>query len=229
MYTNATFNSVASNFTFLSVLSTGIPPNRVLVYKSPINFKCTVPGATCSALADFYISDMLTVPQMAYIDCWLAQDYGWKLFGQGQMTSYCSLRGISCGSNTSSVTEIMFQSSAMAGSIPSSIGNLVNLTKLDVHSTLMSGDIPTTELFNLPKLTYLDLSYTKLSGSLPATYTSPSFDPTKSTFTYLNVASTLIAPNKLVVQKSSAVKAGHSASFVFALTCTFVLLADYLV
>jgi predicted ABC-type sugar transport system permease subunit len=147
------------------------------------------------------------------------------------MTNYCSLRGISCDSGTTAVTQIMLQSSAMAGFIPSSIGNLVNLTKLDVHSTLMSGDIPTSELFSLPKLTYLDLSYTYLSGSLPATYTSPSFDPTKSTFTYLNVASTLIAPNKTVVQvqKSSAVKAGHSASLIFALTCTFVLLADYLV
>ena len=150
-------------------------------------FTCTVPGATCNAVAAWYTSNQAANPTSFL----LGGDSGWQAFANGSTTNYCSLSGITCESGTTYVTQISFANTLMAGGIPSSVGDLTNLTKIDVHSTLMSGAIPTTALFSLPKLTYLDLSATLLSGSLPNDFVC-------GNFTYLSVAGTFIPQNAQV-------------------------------
>jgi Leucine-rich repeat (LRR) protein len=61
-------------------------------------------------------------------------------------------------------------SGELAGGIPSSLGNLVNLRGLDLSGNFLSGPIPSS-LGNLPNLTVeLDLHNNQLSGGLPASF-----------------------------------------------------------
>ena len=53
------------------------------------------------------------------------------------------------------------------GDIPPEIGNLTNLTYLNLHSTLLTGSIP-PEIGQLTNLTYLSLSHTQLTGAIPS-------------------------------------------------------------
>ena len=55
---------------------------------------------------------------------------------------------------------------ALMGSIPSSIGNLVQLTKLDVGLTGLQGTIPSS-IGRLSQLQVLDLYYNEFSGGIP--------------------------------------------------------------
>jgi hypothetical protein len=57
--------------------------------------------------------------------------------------------------------------SGLTGSIPPEIGNLTNLTILNLHYNQLTGSIP-PEIGNLTNLEWLDLSYNQLSGSIPS-------------------------------------------------------------
>mgnify|MGYP003325697304 CR=1 FL=1 len=54
----------------------------------------------------------------------------------------------------------------LAGEIPPELGNLTNLTSLDLGSNQLTGEIP-SELGNLANLYYLNLSDNQLSGQIP--------------------------------------------------------------
>ncbi|GLT38425.1 hypothetical protein SLA2020_126780 [Shorea laevis] len=54
----------------------------------------------------------------------------------------------------------------LEGSVPTSIGNLSQLTYLKLYSNNFNGQIPTS-LANLTQLTFLDLSYNQFSGPIP--------------------------------------------------------------
>ncbi|GLT35757.1 hypothetical protein SLA2020_101840 [Shorea laevis] len=54
----------------------------------------------------------------------------------------------------------------LEGSIPASIGNLSQLTDLDLYSSNLSGQIPPS-LANLTQLTSIDLSFNQFSGPIP--------------------------------------------------------------
>ena len=54
----------------------------------------------------------------------------------------------------------------LSGTLPPKLGNLTNLTQLDLPRNNLGGPIP-TELGNLSNLAHLDLSHNKLSGSIP--------------------------------------------------------------
>ena len=64
------------------------------------------------------------------------------------------------------VTELRFLGNQLTGSIPSSLGNLNNLTSLDFQSNQLTGSIP-PELGNLTNLTRLYLNNNQLTGSIP--------------------------------------------------------------
>ena len=55
--------------------------------------------------------------------------------------------------------------SGLTGSIPPQIGNLINLTHLDLRVNQLSGSIP-SELWNLVNLTYLNLGVNQLTGTI---------------------------------------------------------------
>ena len=65
-----------------------------------------------------------------------------------------------------STTEINLSNRGLSGSIPSEIGNLINLTSLDLSENQLTGSIP-PEIGNLINLTKLDLGTNQLTGSIP--------------------------------------------------------------
>ena len=66
-----------------------------------------------------------------------------------------------------SITEISYMDLApLTGSIPESIGNLTNLTNLELYDNELSGPIPES-IGNLTNLTKLYLAYNNLSGQNP--------------------------------------------------------------
>ncbi|MCK4981114.1 MAG: DUF1565 domain-containing protein, partial [Candidatus Delongbacteria bacterium] len=64
------------------------------------------------------------------------------------------------------VTEIDLNFNNLAGTIPTEIGNLTNLTSLSLHNNQLTGSIP-PEIGNLTNLTGLWLYSNQLSGSIP--------------------------------------------------------------
>ena len=105
----------------------------------------------------------------------------------GAAGTECDWYGITCSNG--SVTELRLKNNSLSGSIPSELGNLTNLTTLDLSynskeelyphrrlsslynnlsgSSGLSGSIP-PELGNLTNLTTLDLQFNSLSGSIPS-------------------------------------------------------------
>ena len=65
------------------------------------------------------------------------------------------------------VTGINLISTNLNGSIPSSIGNLVNLTGLDLGSNQLTGGIPSS-IGNLINLSHLFFTGSQLIGSIPS-------------------------------------------------------------
>ena len=67
-----------------------------------------------------------------------------------------------------SVTEINLYANKLAGSIPSSIGNITNLKILGLgNNNTITGNIP-VEISNLTNLTVLDLFNNQLTGTIPS-------------------------------------------------------------
>ena len=65
------------------------------------------------------------------------------------------------------VIELVLEDNALSGALPSALGNLTNLQKLNLYRNQLSGSIP-SELGNLTNLQYLVLGPNQLSGSIPS-------------------------------------------------------------
>ena len=85
--------------------------------------------------------------------------YGVATDGQGRVTGL-NLGGIW------NPEERKYDSNGLSGPIPTELGNLTNLTLLDLSYNALSGPI-LTELASLAHLRYLDLSYNALTGPIP--------------------------------------------------------------
>ena len=68
--------------------------------------------------------------------------------------------------NLTNLTRLLLHDNALSGQIPAQLGNLTNLTRLLLHDNALSGQIP-TQLGNLTNLTRLDLDDNALSGQIP--------------------------------------------------------------
>jgi Leucine-rich repeat (LRR) protein/PKD repeat protein len=80
----------------------------------------------------------------------------------------CTWYGVTCDAGETAVKELVLDQNNLVGTLPSSLGNLTSLTRLNLYFNKLSGTIP-TELGDLTHLTYLDLSYNRhLSSTIPA-------------------------------------------------------------
>ena len=68
--------------------------------------------------------------------------------------------------NIETTTSIFIRHYTLTGEIPSSIGNLTNLTYIDLLGNGLSGEIP-TEIGNLTNLSYCNLKNNELTGDIP--------------------------------------------------------------
>ena len=69
--------------------------------------------------------------------------------------------------NLVNLTTLLLYNNSLTGPIPSSLGNISGLTYLDLSYNSLTGSIPSS-LGNISGLTYLDLSYNSLTGSIPS-------------------------------------------------------------
>jgi Leucine-rich repeat (LRR) protein len=84
--------------------------------------------------------------------------------------------------NSQRVYSIKLINNKLVGNIPSSLGNITNLTALFLGTNQLSGNIPAS-LGNLTKLARLDLRSNQLSGIIPA---SLAIFSSKANFSYNN-------------------------------------------
>jgi hypothetical protein len=83
----------------------------------------------------------------------------------GEAGTECSWFGVTC--TNGSVSRLYFWKNGLNGTIPSELGNLSNLTWLNLGNNSLSGTIP-SELGNLTKLTQMMLFSNSLTGGIPA-------------------------------------------------------------
>ncbi|KAK9161979.1 hypothetical protein Syun_002881 [Stephania yunnanensis] len=70
--------------------------------------------------------------------------------------------------SSSALRELVLPRTKFSGTIPSSIGNLKRLTKLDLSQCEFYGSIPFSLWHNLDQLMFLDLGHNNFSGELPS-------------------------------------------------------------
>ena len=75
--------------------------------------------------------------------------------------------GITCDNENTTVVEIDLKLNDLTGEIPQALGNLINLTYLNLWGNQLTGEIP-PELGTLINLTYLDFLDNQLTGNIPA-------------------------------------------------------------
>lgn len=80
-------------------------------------------------------------------------------------TECTKLPGVTCHDNKT-VSEIVWTSVSIRGSLPTSIGNLVELTKLDMNYNELIGVLPST-MAKLTKLRHLGVVQTLVQGTVP--------------------------------------------------------------
>ncbi len=68
--------------------------------------------------------------------------------------------------NLTNLTYLDLEYNQLTGTIPSEIGNLTNLTYLCLYHNQLTGTIP-SEIGNLTNLTYLNLGWNQLTGTIP--------------------------------------------------------------
>ncbi|PON67203.1 Tyrosine-protein kinase [Trema orientale] len=77
----------------------------------------------------------------------------------------CSWTGVSCD-GFSRVTGLALPSSRILGSVPSDLGMIENLQRLDLSNNFLNGSLPKS-LFEASELEFLDLSNNLIGGELP--------------------------------------------------------------
>ena len=75
--------------------------------------------------------------------------------------------GITCDNENTTVIEIDLKLNNLTGEIPPGLGNLLNLTYLNMWGNRLTGEIP-LGLGNLINLTYLDFLDNQLTGNIPS-------------------------------------------------------------
>jgi serine/threonine protein kinase len=85
----------------------------------------------------------------------------------GSTTNPCTWYGIGCIGDF--VTSIILPSSSLTGTIPTEIGNLTTLVRVDLSRNSLSGCLPES-LGQLTDMVYLDVSNNALTGTIPTSF-----------------------------------------------------------
>ncbi|CAH2043209.1 unnamed protein product, partial [Thlaspi arvense] len=81
----------------------------------------------------------------------------------------CSWRGVTCDESSRHVTVLSLPNSKLSGTLPSNLGSLLSLQRLDLSNNSINGSFPTS-LSNATELRFLDLSSNHISGEFPASF-----------------------------------------------------------
>ncbi|KAL7202454.1 hypothetical protein ACSBR1_034012 [Camellia fascicularis] len=74
------------------------------------------------------------------------------------------------GNFSTSLSQLLMAGNKIYGSIPTAMGNLVNLQMIDLSFNQLTGNIPTDIVSNLQKLQILDLARNRFSGNIPSSF-----------------------------------------------------------
>ncbi|MCG3192800.1 MAG: hypothetical protein DIJKHBIC_02047 [Thermoanaerobaculia bacterium] len=120
----------------------------------PVSAWAAIPAAQRNALIDIYNS----TAGASWTDRtnWL-----------GAAGTECTWFGVTCDGGQTYVRVLNLRNNNLAGTIPTTVGNLTGLLDFLVSGNQLTGSIP-SQLATIPPLEYLDLSFNQLSGSIPA-------------------------------------------------------------
>lgn len=110
-----------------------------------------IPAAECDALVSLY--------NATDGENWVSND-GWLT-----TTTPCEWYGVACNSE-GHVHQIFLEDNQLVGPIPPELGDLTELTWLQLNSNQLNGPIP-PELGKLTQVTWLRLEFNELTGSIP--------------------------------------------------------------
>ncbi len=85
----------------------------------------------------------------------------------GRAGTECAWAGVTCDTNSTTVTRLFLNDNGLAGSLPSALGNLAGLQSLEAEGNAITGSLP-RELGHLANLRTLRLGLNQISGPLPA-------------------------------------------------------------
>ena len=91
---------------------------------------------------------------------------GWVSGAAGTSCNVCSWYGVTCDGN-GRVSQLVLNNNKLTGNIPSQIGNLTNLVRLELVNNKLSGGIP-LQIGSLTNLQNLSLQTNSLSGGIPS-------------------------------------------------------------
>ena len=134
-----------------------------------------IPGVLISALSALDEHDLLEIGipfcQDAYLEereafVAIFSSFGGRVSREMKYGNLRNVEGVTVDEE-GWITGLAFANKRLRGEIPRELGDLSNLTRLDLRYNSFSGSIP-PELGNLTKLTHLDLSNNELTGGVPA-------------------------------------------------------------
>lgn len=106
---------------------------------------------------------LVTLMQGAEAIQWATKKVGWE---SNSIKNVCVWDGVICDPIDFAVTEIDVSMAGIQGTIPSELGRLKSLRKLNLSRNLLTGTVP-LEILALPRLVSVRLGVNRLSGGFP--------------------------------------------------------------
>ncbi|XP_056172657.1 receptor like protein 27-like [Syzygium oleosum] len=144
-------NASAEGTGWCDALSSSVPKLEVLSMSS-----CSLSGpigASLTSLAN------LSVIQLDYNNLYTTVP--------SFLANFSSLKTLSLYACGLSLETLVLRGLNISGGLPNSIGNLRNLSRIELVNCSFDGNIPSS-LTNLSRLSYLDLSFNNFTGSIPS-------------------------------------------------------------
>ncbi|KAL3753569.1 hypothetical protein ACJRO7_000905 [Eucalyptus globulus] len=200
-------NMSATGNELCNVLSSSLPKLQVL---SMMNCYLSGPIESCTSLVNLPFLSVIklginnlstTVPEffahfhnlgtLDLSNCGLRGEFPQKIFQvQTLQNLYLSFNELLQGSlprfpENGSLQTLVLSFTNISGRLPESIGNLKNLSRIELENCSFDGNIPSS-FTNLSQLAYLDFSHNNFTGSIPSL--SRSKNLTKITLSHNNLA-----------------------------------------